>query len=537
MPEMKNEEQIIKRMTNVVEQLARLQFREPGQIPNTEPKRYHQGEFPAKKNILLAATKKEPGKAKEYLDIWPFLSLDDAHGSTLMGFMFLADAYRHLREREKQPVALVDELSTLLGFAEPLPGFFQGDQSTPPASDPQSPKGAMGWWPLVDGWRMPAAIFPDSLLSFLAMNEDDLKMYLASLSDCDIWGWAIDINSSLPEAERWDGTYPLDNQELFLKVLGSEFSLSEVSPHAMQLIEWVTGTKTPEQLPIGTYYAHVPKRQRFCCVVNASVLAAIPLNAKFQQLPVQAQQDISYAATFVDQATLRLTTAQGDQKDLQSFFELYAYSYALVFGTPLAYVLRYHRKLEELRTEGGVCQSYPSILTPKTVDVCKGFVRTWTERLLRDGSAYQPTADGGLMYVSLIYGANAWMNLLYTLHCTKQEVSAEDMTFAQKLVEALLVDNPAASAAPGTGPYPFYPPYKPGSSEQKSIAEDRECSAPWSLLGQMLPHTLVAQEELMDDEAQYKLELMTVMGSQALVFPPLVEAMSLFLVLQEKHKG
>lgn len=412
------EARIADRLWRLIEASAEAQYESPAELP--PDRSFHVGEYPALVDFQR--------RTLHGLEPIPALQdVVDASGSSFMGLWFLSQAHRELGEVDvvaTEPMRAA--IRAQIDRARDLPRFFQGTTEDVWAC----PRETMGWYPLVDGYRLPA-LLPDAIERWF---PDALRKKLANLSDGDIWAWCMAIDDNLPGALAYHD--PITAMDVYAPLLGSRQVWSHLDPDSQELYLRVRGDAGAPRFPLGTFYGTTAdKLQHFSTVVNANILSSIPL---LGDVPEAYRREVDDAASFVDEATalaLRRRLA----------WHLYAYDYDTIPAAAIAYVVRAHKRILQIGRAG-----YPHLLRDRTVAAAVRYVSRQARRRLADPDLHAP--EGAEAYASLVYCFSAMMNLRYV------DRDLFDDALVARVLEALLIPNPAARPVPGTGPYELFGP-------------------------------------------------------------------------------
>ncbi len=346
----------------------------------------------------------------------------DASGSSFMGLWFLSQAYRILGEVDAIDTEPMREaIRTQVERARLLPRFFQGTSKDVWSCPPET----MGWYPLVDGYRLPA-LLPDAVETRLSSS---VRKNLANLSDGDIWAWSMAIDDSMPGMLEYND--PITAVDIYAPLLGSKQDWNDLDPDSQDLYLRVRGEGGEDRFPLGTFYGtSAEKAQHFSAVVNANVLSSIPL---LDDVPDDYREDIANAVSFVDDATYMALRHRLS-------WRRFAYDYYTIPVAPVAYVVRAHKRILEIGRSG-----YPRLLGERTVAAAVRYVSQQARKLLADPDLYTP--EGAEAYASLVYCFDAMMNLRFV----DRGLFEDDLV--EETMHALLTPNPASHTVAGTGPY------------------------------------------------------------------------------------
>ena len=404
-------ENIQQRLGHLIADSAAAQFKATGNLP--ADRSFTVGQYPALVDFLYGW----PGNLQPLLG-----DVLDASGSSIIGMWFLSQAHRILEEVNLFDTSpLRQALRLQLERAAHLPQFFQGTTQDVWGCPPET----MGWYPLVDGHRLPALI-PDGLED---QFPDATRKDLANLSDGDIWAWFMAVDETTPGILQYH--HPITAKDIYAPLLGSRQAWQSIHEQSRLLYLRVRGTPVNPRFPIGTFYnTSTERKQRFSCVVNANILASIPL---LQELPQAYQEDIANATEFVRDATYMAILNR------LTWWE-FAYDYYTISVAPIAYVARAHKRIVEIGRVG-----YPRLIDERTIKAAVGYVSRQARRRLANTNLY--SVEGAQDYASLVYCFNTMMNLRHT------DPSLFDQALVDQTARALLRPNPASYTVPGTGPY------------------------------------------------------------------------------------
>ena len=138
--------QIEERIQQLIEHNRDLQFTSPDDLPK-DNESFILGEYPEWLTLYWPLGDGQFDIAKNVVD---------AAASTTMALWFMSQAVKDLERVTKSDTqSMCDELMLQLSDAKEVPKFFQGNTKDVIF---QAPEGAMGWWPLIDGYRFPAVI-------------------------------------------------------------------------------------------------------------------------------------------------------------------------------------------------------------------------------------------------------------------------------------------------------------------------------------------------------------------------------------------
>ncbi len=342
----------------------------------------------------------------------------DFNGAGLMALWFLAESYGHLALASGPEVGqLTDRLESLIARGASLPQLFQGDGNDPFGCPPA----AMGWFPLVDGWRLPSFV-PAFLRNSPLVGT---KRQRSNLGDGDAAAWCIGIDHALPGVLRY--TYDVHQLELFEPLLATAQARSTFVPLASDLRARVGHG------PLGTFYGtSAQKPQHLSCCVMANILAAIVQLGGFEPDSVAAS-DVAAAVAFVRRAT-KLALAE------QLPWRLFAYDYFIVDAQPMMYILKADRTI---RAQG--LAAIPELLDEPTLQQARRFVQTRARSYLAHSRLHEQA------------GAEAYVNLIMCLNSLEQlrhiDPVLDDRHLSDELVHALAIPNPYAPTVCCTGPY------------------------------------------------------------------------------------
>lgn len=284
----------------------------------------------------------------------------------------------------------------------------------------------MGWYPLVDGHRLPSHL-PDFVETLL---PEATRKELANLSDGDIWAWCMAIDDTTPGILRYH--HGVTAVDIYAPLLGSNLEWQLIHPDSQSLYLRVRGEPVPPRFPIGTFYGiSLERTQRFSSVVIANILASIPL---LDEVPDTYANDIDNAASFVRDATFMALKHKLTWKE-------FAYDYYTIRVAPIAYVARAHKRIVEIERVG-----HTELLDDETIAAAVRYISRAAEWRLANPNLH--TEKGAKDYASLVYCFNAMMNLRHT------DPSVFNDDLVDRTMSALLVPDAASHTVPGTGPYP-----------------------------------------------------------------------------------
>ena len=414
---------------------------------------------------LLASAHPVPPGAPDVLQ----LAGVEANGSTLMGLWFLSEAHGLLGElAENDPD---DDLRTSaeailrqIRCAREVPRFFQGTTE----DVHRCPPGTMGWYPLVDGARLPAVM--DRTISRVlrwadGRSRDEVVANMANLSDGDAWAWCVTVDDTTPGILAYHGDpAELRRPEVVAPLLGSSLRTEQppdpaawLNPESLRLWRAVAARSAHGGgFPIQTFYEPTRgPRGGFSCVVMGNILSALPL---VDEIPAAWADDLETSTAFVRAATRMALRGELAWSDL-------AYDYWTIPTAPVAFLVRAQRRIAELRRRPGRA-SYPDLLDDELLDLLAADVAERTREHLdrcRPEAARHPgdpeAVNGNVDYAALVFGFNAMMNLRRLdpdRHDRTFGPDAPDPGLADRVAERLLIDDDTAYRTPGTGPYPLF---------------------------------------------------------------------------------
>ncbi|MFQ5739171.1 MAG: hypothetical protein ACE5JX_09155 [Acidobacteriota bacterium] len=404
-------EDIEQRLVDLIADSDAAQYKTVGSLP--DDRSFTVGEYPALVDFLVGS----PGDLQPVIEDVP-----DASGSSFIGLWFLSQAHRILGQIDLFDTApLRQAIRVQIERADLLPQFFQGTSEDVWECPPET----MGWYPLIDGYRLPS-LLPDRLEALL---PGSVKKDLANLSDGDIWAWSMAIDDTTPGILQYH--HPITSADIYAPLLGSRQDWDSIDPQSRLLYRQVWGPPTNSRFPIGTFYCTSDQsQQRFSGVVMANILSSIPLLAEVSDVYAT---DIDNAVSFVrDAARLALRQEQSWQQ--------FAYDYYTIPVAPIAYVARAHKRIIEIGRA-----AYPRLLDDDTIAEAVRYITQQTEQKLANPNLY--TEAGAQDYASLVYCFSAMVNLRHT------DPTLFDKDLLDRTMNALLVSNPASYTVPGTGPY------------------------------------------------------------------------------------
>lgn len=405
-------------MTRIAEMIADCddaQYKSEDALPNDHS--FTVGEYPSLLDFLVrGGDGKKPGGLKLFKDVI------DANGSTMMGMWFLSQSHKILGEiTTADTTAAREAIITQLTRARQIPMFFQGTTE----DVLRCPKETMGWYPLVDGFRIPAVI-PDALEKLLPEGN---KEKMANLSDGDFWSWCMAVDNTTPGILEYH--HPITAPDVYEALLGSKQDDTLISVDSLDFFHKVKGPDSTA-FPIGTFYGTSPLHmQHFSSAVISNILAAIPLQ---EDIPAAYMTDIENTMDFIRDATCK--AIDGDIT-----WEEFAYDYYTVEGAPIMYVVRAHKRIQEIGREG-----YPTLLDAHTIQKIVDYINGLSQYTLQQPNLLN--AHGATSYATLVVLFNAIMNLRASV-----DPNLFDQTMVEELMEMLLTRNTTAETVPGTGPY------------------------------------------------------------------------------------
>ena len=402
---------VLQRIGQLIADCDAAQFKAVDQLP--DDRSFTLGQYPA----LIDFKTGEPP------DLQPLIEdITDASGSTIIGLWFLSQSHCILEQIDSlDTTPQRAAIRTQLQRAAAIPRFFQGDSQDVWDCPPDT----MGWYPLIDGYRIPS-LLPDT---FEQQASPDVLRDLANLSDGDIWAWCMAIDDTTPDILQY--RLPITDPGVYAPLLGSHQTWQTLDPHAREVYRQVRGFSLPTRYPIGTFYGTSTEYpQRYSCVVMANILASIPLLGEPAE---DDRQHIDNAVAFVREATA--LALDGDLA-----WEDFAYDYFTIPIAPIAFVARAHKRIEEIGQPG-----FPTLLDAATLDAAEAFIAHEAEILLDEPALDAP--EGAADYASLVYAFSAMMNLRAV------DPARFDRDLVDRAAAALLAPNTDAYAVPGTGPY------------------------------------------------------------------------------------
>ena len=378
---------VAERTRQLVEKVGSEQIIDPSDLP--DPRRSGIGQYRARRHYWLAV-------GDERMEI---AALHDANAGSVMVMWHLSRAAAMLPPGS----TLRASIEAQLHRARRVPLLFQGSGRCRFGSAP----GAMGWYPLVDGFRRPAAATPSPLLRLVEAHGDAAE---ANLADGDIWSWVTAIERACPGLVEL--AFPLDADEVI--DLFDDADLP-VGPGEVPLIDTVSPRWA--ERPAGTYFLPIiADTQHFSCCVTANMLAV--LLGTPAETPAMAA-----AARFVDRAT-RMAL------DGELPWMVHSYDYAILDNVALAYTVRAH-------DEAAV-----PILGEGTLEWARQHAAAQVYACLDHADLHRPS--GSRHYAALVFA-------FHTLTRLGGPSGALDAA-----AEALCLPNDAAGDVVATGPFPHY---------------------------------------------------------------------------------
>lgn len=424
--------QIEERIQQLIEHNRDLQFTSPDDLPK-DNESFILGEYPEWLTLYWPLGDGQFDIAKNVVD---------AAASTTMALWFMSQAVKDLQRVTKSDTqSMCDELMLQLSDAKEVPRFFQGNTKDVIF---QAPEGAMGWWPLIDGYRFPAVI-GDWLVDHI-IEPTDLRKALANNADGDFWSWCMAVNNTTPDTLEY--RVDINSTVFYEPLLGSRFMWDELAPQAQTLVKLVYGDDIANQedmkLPIGTYYtenATIDVKQNISGVVNVNILSAIPLLDGYQPF----LEDINNAMSFIRKATLM---AMDPENPLT--WEDHSYDYFPIEFAPLAYAIRAQKRIFEIKQELGR-EDYPDLMDEELKLAALVYLRKKAREYLDTPNVSNP--NGKEAYTNLIFVFNAMVNLRYMDNTLLTD--EEDWSLYMEVMQMLFINMPEADYVVGTGPYPL----------------------------------------------------------------------------------
>ncbi|HAA54093.1 MAG TPA: hypothetical protein DCE42_05025 [Myxococcales bacterium] len=415
------------RMLQLITHLEDMQYKKDDPLPQKD-RSFTQGEYPA----WLRFYWKDSGD-KLY-------ELEDASGSSIMGLWFLSQCHKILGQIHDFPTDdLRDKIKSQLKRGKHLPAFFQGDGKDKFFHG--TPVGSMGWWPLLEGYRVPATL-SDWLEQFvIKANPLNLREPLANMADGDYWAWCMSIENTTPGIMEY--AFPLQDPKFVAPLMGSNLRKADIHKDDQWLIRKVGVKYKFGTLPIGTYYGFRRDKpaflQRLSCAVNGNILSAIPLLDDFTPY----LEDIERAMDFVCVATRMAIDGR-----MALTWKEHSYDYFIIDTAPVAYLCRAYKRIEELREEDVTdrLDDFPVFLDGRTRNKIKNFLVQRAHTYLDDDEI----CDGR--------NVTGWTHLIFVFHAMMNLTYVHPHMFPHKLIEdvasvLLGVHLPEADHTPGTGPF------------------------------------------------------------------------------------
>lgn len=480
--------QVLKRVFDVISQCEQAQYATSFARPRGKH-RVAIGQYPSHLDFSLY---KDPDESRAW-----FKDVEEANGSSFMGLWFLSACVPLLRDELERWTSLegtnslvLDESSALvedsirsvslqLQRAAELPMFFQGGTEEGMANDIHDcPDFTMGWYPLVEGYRLPAVIpeCVESLLDwFNGWTSKDMYAGMANLTDGDIWSWCMAIDETTPGVLRYLGLDALREQSIYRPLLRSylreTYSIQDPQTWNNQdsLVLWehfglhdeANALGHEAVFPLQTFYRpDRGPRGGFSCAVMANVLASIPLLG----LPQGGLlDDVRVACRLVEQALASTLDGQLTWKD-------FAYDYYTIRTAPVGYVTRAHQTIERLRQSRPGLTDFPALLSASVLEQVAHYVAEQCIALLHLDVEHFIAQDvgmgsfhGNMDYATLIYAFLAMGHIgevspeLYQrVFCEPVKGDKDERWLVERVLEWLLIDNPDVSDTPGTGPYRLF---------------------------------------------------------------------------------